>query len=89
MRILLATLCVLLLASPVLGKGEAKQDGAKVWTLRDTVDSALRYSPSLKSEAESVRMQQETVKEAKAGHLPRLDVQARGGAATLPVSRYD
>lgn len=59
------------------------------WTLEDTVSSAINYAPSVKREQEGVRMAEENVRQAQAGHLPRVDVQASTGASTLPVSKYE
>ena len=59
------------------------------WTLEDTVSSAINYAPSVKREQEGIRMAEENVRQAQAGHLPRVDVQASTGASTLPVSKYE
>ncbi len=77
-------------ASAVAGGGAAaKAARPEQWTLRDTVSQALKHSPAVKREEETVNMQKQNVRQARAGYLPKLDVQASGGAATLPVSRNE
>lgn len=61
----------------------------KQWTVQQTVTQALGRSPAIKREEEAINMQRQNVRQAKAGYLPKLDVQASGGAATLPVSRNE
>lgn len=59
------------------------------WTLMDTVSSALDYSPEVKSRREGVHMAKESVRQAKSGHMPKIDIDARSGFGSLPVSKYD
>lgn len=67
----------------------AKNGPTRKWTVQDTIKAAIAYSPVVKREEEAVMVQRENVNYAKSGHLPRVDVEASGGAATLPVSKYD
>lgn len=59
------------------------------WTLKDTVSSALNYSPAVKGRKEAVNMAHEGVRQAQSGHLPRVRVEGQTGFGTLPVSKYD
>lgn len=68
-------------------KPRPKQEA--VWTLQDTINHSLSHSPAMKRDQEAVNMARENVRQAKAGHYPKVDVEASGGASTLPVSRYD
>ena len=87
--LLTAALAFLSMISPAWGAARTDASHAGGWTARDSVAAALDHAPNLRSEKEKVRMQQQNVRQAKAGHLPRVDVEASGGAATLPVSRHD
>lgn len=61
----------------------------KQWSVQETVAQALGRSPAIRREEEAINMQRQNVRQARAGYLPKLDVQASGGAATLPVSRNE
>lgn len=87
--LLTAALAFLTITSPAWGAARTSPSHAGAWTARDSVAAALAHAPNLKSEKEKVHMQKQNVRQAKAGHLPRVDVEASGGAATLPVSRHD
>lgn len=88
MKLFLPLLVLALLWLPAVSGGAAAKEPEQ-WTLRDTVSQALSHSPAVKREEEAVNMQKQNVRQARAGHLPKLDVQASGGAATLPVSRNE
>ena len=77
------------LSAPCESGAAAKAQPARQWTLQDTISQALSHSPAVKREEEAIKMQRQNVRQAKAGYLPKLDVQASGGAATLPVSRNE
>lgn len=85
----LLAFCWLSASAPCASGAAAKTQAAKQWTLQDTINQALSHSPAVKREEESVKMQRQNVRQAKTGYLPKLDVQASGGAATLPVSRNE
>lgn len=78
---------LLLVLAPAICQGATT--GKRPWSVRDTVSQALSYSPAVKSKKESVRMAKESVRQAKAGHLPKVDVEARTGFGSLPVYKYD
>lgn len=86
-----ALVVALFLASPADAAGKRKKSTPtpKAWSVSDTVSAAMNYSPVVKSRLEGVRMAEESVRQAKAGHLPRVDVEASTGASTLPVYKYD
>lgn len=76
-------------SAPCAGGAAAKIHPGKQWTLNDTVRRALNHSPAVKREEEEIKMRSQNLRQAKAGYLPKLDVQASGGAGTLPVSRNE
>lgn len=75
--------------TPAESMAAAKVPAPGQWTVRQTVTQALGRSPAIKREEEAINMQRQNVRQARAGYLPKLDVQASGGAATLPVSRNE
>lgn len=88
---LLIPLVALLTLSPAAHAKSAKRTPKQdvQWTLKDTVSAALNYSPTLKARQEAVNVAREGVNQAKAGHLPKVDVQGQTGFGSLPVSKYD
>lgn len=90
MRIaIFAFLLSALLCSGISAAADKKPAKKQEWTMKDTVNSALGYSPQVKSRREGVAAAREGLNQARAGHLPRVDVQARTGFGSLPVSKYD
>lgn len=86
MKTLILTIALCLLAaSPCL----AEKTGGKTVKVIDSVKAALGHSPSLKAEGHAMKAQKHTVREAKSGYLPKLDVEGQTGAGTLPVSRNE
>ena len=69
--------------------GASKGTKSREWTLQDTIQQTINYSPEIRREQETVIMQQQNVKQAKAGRLPKADIEVSGGTATLPVSRNE
>lgn len=76
-------------SAPCASGAAAKEQPARQWTLQDTISQALNHSPAVKREEEAVKIKSQNVRQEKAGYMPKLDVQASGGAATLPVSRNE
>lgn len=81
-KLISALALCLLCSSPCLAEKPKKVSAA------DSVRAALAHSPALKSEGHAMKAQKHSVREAKAGYLPKLDIEGQTGAGTLPVSRY-
>ncbi len=82
-------LVILCFGTPASANPHTPKTPNREWTLADTISSALDYSPSVRREEEAVQAAKEDVRQAQAGHLPRVEVEASTGASTLPVSRYE
>ena len=85
--ILFILICVPLLTT--LASAEPKKHKPREWTLEQTVQSSLDYSPALKSRDEDTKIAREGVVQARAGHLPKVNVEASTGGSTLPVAKYE
>lgn len=85
----LACLAILITCQIQSGAAKPKIKHERAWTVQDTISHSLNHSPVMKRDHEGVNRAKENVKQAKSGHYPKVNVEASGGASTLPVSRNE
>lgn len=85
----LAGLIILSTCHIQAGTAKPKTKHERAWTIQDTISHSLNHSPVMKRDHEGVNRAKENVKQAKSGHYPKVNVEASGGASTLPVSRNE
>lgn len=88
MRYLLLFLIVIPLFAASI-HAEPKKQKPREWSLEQTIRSSLDYSPALKSRDEETKIAEEGVVQARAGHLPKVNLEASTGGSTLPVAKYE
>lgn len=89
MFVILACACILSLCHAQAGIARQKAKHERAWTVQDTISHSLNHSPAMKRDYEAVNRSRENVKQARSGYYPKVNVEASGGASTLPVSRNE